>query len=102
MILLLVCTLEALIGKHINTGIIFVGGSPKMKDSMQTPHLISRRFNQGDLKDLFAYVSVECVGEKAGWPNHKSINESQLILDRFIKEGEVWAIVHRADKRVMY
>jgi ribosomal-protein-alanine N-acetyltransferase len=62
-----------------------------MIDSMQTPRLILRRFTQGDLKDLFAYASVEGFGEKAGWPHHKSLDESQLILDRFIKEGEVWA-----------
>jgi hypothetical protein len=36
-----------------------------MNDSMQTPRLILRRFNQGDLKDLFAYASVEGVSEKA-------------------------------------
>jgi ribosomal-protein-alanine N-acetyltransferase len=68
-----------------------------MNDSMQTPRLILRLFTQGDLKDLFAYASVEGVGEIDGWPHHKSFDESQLILDRFIKEGEVWAIVHQAD-----
>ena len=72
-----------------------------MNDFMQTPRLILRRFSQGDLKDLFAYASVEGVGEKAGWPHHKSLDESQLILDRFIKEGEVWAIVHLADNKVI-
>ena len=72
-----------------------------MNDSMQTPRLILRRFNQGDLEDLFSYASVEGVGEKAGWPHHKSLDESQLILDRFIKEGEVWAIVHRANNKVI-
>ena len=72
-----------------------------MSYSMQTPRLILRRFNQEDLEDLFSYASVEGVGEKAGWPHHKSLDESQLILDRFIKEGEVWAIVHRADNKVI-
>ncbi len=72
-----------------------------MSDSMLTPRLILRRFNQGDLEDLFSYASVEGVGEKAGWPHHKSLDESQLILDRFIKEGEVCAIVHRADNKVI-
>jgi ribosomal-protein-alanine N-acetyltransferase len=72
-----------------------------MIDSMQTPCLILRQFTQGDLKDLFAYASVEGVGEKVGWPHHKSLDESQLILDRFIKEGEVWAIVNRADNKVI-
>jgi [ribosomal protein S5]-alanine N-acetyltransferase len=72
-----------------------------MNDSIQTSRLILRRFNQGDFKDLFAYASVEGVGERAGWPHHKSLNESQLILERFIKKSEVWAIVHRADNKVI-
>jgi len=41
------------------------------------------------------------VGERAGWPHHKSLNESQLISDRIIKEREVWAIVHRVDNKVI-
>jgi len=72
-----------------------------MNGSMQTPRLILRRFTQGDLKDLFAYASVRGVGEKAGWPHHKSLDESQLILESFIKESEVWAIVHRSDNKVI-
>jgi len=72
-----------------------------MNDSMQTPRLILRQFTQGAVKDLFTYASVEGVGEKAGWTHHKLLDESQLILDRFIKEGEVWAIVHQADNKVI-
>ena len=75
--------------------------APEINGSLQTPRLILRRFTQGDLKDLFTYASVEGVGEKVGWPHHKSLDESQLILDRFIKEGEVWAIVNRADNKVI-
>ena len=72
-----------------------------MNDSIQTPRLILRRFTQGDLQYLFSYASVEGVGERAGWPNHKSLEESQLILNRFITKGEVWAIFHRADSKVI-
>lgn len=72
-----------------------------MNDSIQTPRLILRRFTQGDLQDLFSFASVEGVGEQAGWPHHKSLEESQLILDRFITKGEVRAIFHRADSKVI-
>jgi ribosomal-protein-alanine N-acetyltransferase len=47
-----------------------------MNDSMQTPRLFLRWFTQRDLKDLFAYASVEGIGERAGWPHHKSLDES--------------------------
>jgi hypothetical protein len=39
--------------------------APEMNGSMQTPRLILRLFTQGDLKDLYAYASVEGVGEEA-------------------------------------
>ena len=68
---------------------------------MQTSRLMLRRFEQGDLDDLFSYASVEGVGEKAGWPHHKTVAESQLILDRFIQSDEVWAIVHKEDNKVI-
>lgn len=68
---------------------------------MQTSRLILRRFEQRDLDDLFAYASVEGVGEKAGWPHHKTLDESQGILDRFMKSEEVWAIVHKEDNKVI-
>jgi len=70
-----------------------------MSNSMETPRLILRRFNQGDLEDLFTYASVEGVGEKAEWPHHNRFRH-QMLLDRFVKEGEVCAIVHRAENRV--
>jgi [ribosomal protein S5]-alanine N-acetyltransferase len=68
---------------------------------MQTSRLILRRFEQKDLSDLFAYASVEGVGEKAGWPHHKSLSDSQVILERFIQSDEVWAIVHKGDDKVI-
>lgn len=68
---------------------------------MQTSRLQLRRFQQSDLHDLFSYASVEGVGEKAGWPHHKSLAESQAILDRFVASDEVWAIVHREDHKVI-
>lgn len=68
---------------------------------MQTSRLILRRFEQGDLHDLFSYASVEGVGEKAGWPHHKTLAESQAILDRFIQSDEVWAIVHKEENKVI-
>lgn len=68
---------------------------------MQTPRLQLRRFQQSDLHDLFSYASVEGVGERAGWPHHTSLAESQAILERFIESKEVWAIVHLGDNKVI-
>jgi [ribosomal protein S5]-alanine N-acetyltransferase len=72
-----------------------------MEKLMQTPRLLLRPFQPHDVNDLFEYASVEGVGERAGWPHHKSIEQSQQILNRFMESSEVYAIVHRADNKVI-
>ena len=66
-----------------------------------TERLILRPFKKSDLDDFFEYASVEGVGEMAGWPHHKSIEESERILDSFIKEDKTFAIYHKQDGRVI-
>lgn len=66
-----------------------------------TERLILRPFIKSDLDDFFEYASVEGVGEMAGWPHHKSIEESERILDSFIKEDKTFAIYHKQDGRVI-
>ena len=47
-----------------------------------------------DLDDLFAYASVDGVGQMAGWLPHESKEESKRILDLFIQEKKTFAIVY--------
>lgn len=68
---------------------------------MQSKRILLRRFLPTDLRDLYAYAAVDGVGEQAGWPHHKSMEESKRILDRFIEQEEVWAIVERQSNRVI-
>ena len=68
---------------------------------MQTKRLMLRRFEPTDLADFYAYASIEGVGEKAGWPHHTSIDESQKILDQFVGSATEWAIVHLQDNKVI-
>ena len=42
---------------------------------IETNRLLLRSFKQSDLKDFYEYASIEGVGEMAGWPHHKSIEE---------------------------
>ena len=66
-----------------------------------TKRLIPRPFEQGDVEDLYRYASVEGVGEMAGWPHHRSIGESQQILDQFIEEKKTLAVVFRQTQTVI-
>ena len=60
--------------------------------TLYTQRLILRDFAQTDLVDFNRYCSVEGVGEMAGWSCHKSMEESQEILSRFIAEGHTYCL----------
>ncbi len=60
---------------------------------LKTERLLLRPWKQEDLNDLYAYASVDGVGQMAGWLPHQSIEESQTILDKFINEKKTFAIV---------
>ena len=51
---------------------------------LETPRLLLRHWQAEDLEDLYTYASVEGVGEMAGWPHHKSREESSVILELFM------------------
>ena len=48
--------------------------------TLETERLLLRPFREDDLEDLYAYASVEGVGESAGWPHHTSIETSCQVL----------------------
>ena len=62
--------------------------------TLVTKRLILRPWKQSDLEDLYEYASVDGVGQMAGWPPHKSPEESQRILDMFIAGRRTFAIEH--------
>ena len=68
---------------------------------IETERLILRKFSQSDLHDLNEYASVLGVGEMAGWRHHETIEETQEILDMFIKEDKTFAIVSKKNNKVI-
>ncbi len=68
---------------------------------IETSRLILRAFKQTDLDDFYKYASVDGVGEMAGWKHHESKDETQKILDTFIKEDNVFAIVDKSNNKVI-
>lgn len=59
---------------------------------IRTPRLLLRPWQSRDLDDLYAYASVEGVGEMAGWIHHDSPAESQKILEMFIRGKKTFAL----------
>jgi len=68
---------------------------------LETERLILRSWQESDLDDFFAYASVPGVGEMAGWPYHRTKEESRDVIKNFMEEKEVFAIVHKTDNKVI-
>ena len=59
---------------------------------LKTPRLTLRPWRQSNLEDLYEYASVDGVGQMAGWSPHQNREESQMILDSFVRNKRVFAI----------
>ena len=59
---------------------------------IETERLILRPWTRDDLQELFAYASVDGVGEMAGWNHHRSLDESERILSSFIAHKKTFAL----------
>ncbi len=68
---------------------------------LETERLTLPPLCKADLADFYAYASVPGVGEWAGWPHHETIETSQAILDLFISEKKVLALVLKDSGRVI-
>ncbi len=68
---------------------------------IQTSRLLLRPFTMDDLDDFYEYAKVPGVGEAAGWPHHKSREESRTILEIFIKKDETYAVTLKDSGKVI-
>lgn len=68
---------------------------------IETNRLILRSWTVKDVRDLYEYASLPTVGPNAGWSPHQSLDESLSIVQKFIKEDDVWAIVEKQSLKVI-
>ncbi|MBR5688275.1 MAG: GNAT family N-acetyltransferase [Prevotella sp.] len=59
---------------------------------METDRIILRPWFDNDAKALFKYASDPDVGPRAGWPPHKSEEESLEIIRTLFHNDTTWAI----------
>ena len=69
--------------------------------TIETDRLILRAWKETDLDDFYEYASVEGVGEMAGWKHHESIDVTKKVLESFISEKNVFAIVYKENNKVI-
>ena len=60
---------------------------------METERILLRYWQESDAEALFKYASDPDVGPRAGWPAHKSVEESREIIRTFFHNETTWAIV---------
>ena len=62
---------------------------------LTTDRLTLRPWRESDLNDFYEYASVDSVGQMAGWHPHRNMEESGMILSRFIQGRNVFALEHQ-------
>lgn len=60
---------------------------------METDRILLRRWQESDAPALFKYASDPEVGPRAGWPPHKSQEESLEVIKNIFTNDTTWAIV---------
>ncbi len=59
---------------------------------LKTRHLILRPWREEDAKCLYYYARNPKIGSMAGWPPHKSVEDSLQIINTIFQKKETYAI----------
>jgi ribosomal-protein-alanine N-acetyltransferase len=59
---------------------------------LKTPRFVLRAPLLSDLNDFYEYCKVDGVGELAGWIHHSDIKVSEMILNSFLQNKNIFAI----------
>lgn len=68
---------------------------------MHTKRLVLRKWNTDDAENLYEYARDPAVGPIAGWPPHKSIEESREIIKNVFSAAEAYAICLKGDNKAI-
>lgn len=60
---------------------------------IESSRILLRPWQDSDAEALYKYASDPIVGERAGWPPHKSVEESLEIIRTVFNTPTTWAIV---------
>ena len=60
---------------------------------MESERILLRPWSESDAETLFILASDPDVGSRAGWPPHKSVEESLEIIRTLFNNDSTWAIV---------
>jgi len=69
--------------------------------TLETERLILRAWSIGDADDFYEYAKHPEVGLNGGWPPHTSKEESLKVIQYFINDNDIWAIVLKENNKVI-
>lgn len=64
-----------------------------MRDCLETDRILLRRWKEEDAEELYRYAKDDKVGPIAGWPIHKSVEDSQEIIKEVLSAEGTYAVV---------
>ncbi|OKL47918.1 GNAT family N-acetyltransferase [Boudabousia liubingyangii] len=66
----------------------------------ETKHLLLRPWTEADAEDLYLYASDPDIGPIAGWPAHRSVEESRISIRKFFSvRPHAYAVCLKSDNR---
>lgn len=68
---------------------------------LQTKRLVLRRWRETDAESLYEYAKDPAVGPIAGWPAHRSLEESRTVIREVFQGAECYAICERGRDRAI-
>ena len=69
--------------------------------TLETERLILRPWKESDAEDCFTYASDPEVGPPAGWPPHKSVEDSLFIIKNVLSVPESYAVCLKSDGKAI-
>ena len=68
---------------------------------LETDRLVLRKWTEADAASLFEYAKDPDVGPIAGWPPHKSVEESLDVIRNVLNGEECYAICEKGSNRAI-
>ncbi len=71
---------------------------------IETEKILLRHVSIDDVDDIFEYASDKDTGPMAGWPPHKTIDDTKKIMNTWLDPKhteELFAIVYKPDNKVV-
>lgn len=68
---------------------------------LQTERLVLRPWKESDAEALYEYAKDNRIGPPAGWPPHKSVEESRAIIRTVFDRPGVFAVILRGTDKAI-